>query len=137
MNDAEACENEQLAELRIAAWIRESISKVNSGCAANAPSVASTPPARSTESSGAKPDKSFSAPEQKETSAPDAMFYWRKEIEIELDPRSAIDDSELKYCQKQGLRRIAVQTLDRWRHTKLGDVPPQEFRVDTSILETP
>jgi hypothetical protein len=138
MDEADACEEERLAELRIAAWIRESISKVNGGCSANAPSVTSEQPWRSTtEPSNAKdwPGKPLNTPStQKETSAPDAMFYWREQMELELDPHSTIDDSELGYCQKQALRQIAFETLDRLRHAKLGDAPPPEFSVDTSIL---
>jgi hypothetical protein len=139
MEEADACGEEQLAELRIAAWSRESRSKLNRGCSPNAQSVTSEQPRRSTiEPSHAKdwPGKPLNTlSTQKETSAPDAMFYWRKQMELELDPHSAIDNSELGDCQKHGLHQIAFETLDRLRQAKIGDAPPPEFSVDTSILD--
>ena len=126
-----ACEEEQLAELRVTAWIRENVLKANDECSSNAPSVTSEQPWRST----TEPTQAERTPStQRETSAPDDMFYWRKLWN--LDPHSAIDNSDLGDCQKQALHQITFEALDRWRHAKLRDVPPPEFSVDTSILET-
>jgi len=125
LNEADACEEEQLKELGIAAWIRENIVKANDECSSHPSSVTSEQP----------PEPSRAKRWQKDMTLRDEMVYWPKLLG--LNPHSAIDSSDLGDCQKQALHQITFEALDRDRHAKLGDAPPPEFSVDTSILETP
>ena len=137
--EVKTCEEEQLVQLRIAAWIRESILKVNSECSSNSSPVASLPRRSATEGSNSKHalEKSFDTPSAPKETSPISVYFWLIQMELELDPRGAIDNSELGDCQKQALHQIALETLDRWRHAKLGDTAPTGFVVDTSILDAP
>jgi hypothetical protein len=99
------CEIKQLHKVQLAAWIRANTARANSEC-----------------SSSLNPDPTRSRP------------WLIDHGDYGPEANAEIDSSELGDCQKEVMRQITYDALERSRHARPGDTPPANYTVDSSII---